>query len=224
MSRDYREIQVSTSVLVFIILGILILGTVIFFIGVQVGKKQADLMSQTLISQKTAEKVSPPSPVPPREDQTASLKEQATSTRSAETAGLHSISGSQKPASETAPESSLAVTTSSPQSSSPPPETKPPARTSTSISQKPATTTKLRGVSFFIQVGAFNDRSSAKLAAERYKKQGHTAVVKEPFPKDRKPLYRVWLGSYQTREEAQKVLNELASKSVRHPGFFIIQQ
>jgi cell division septation protein DedD len=216
MSRDYREIQVSTSILVFIILGILILGTVIFFIGVQVGKKQADLMSQTVIAQKTLEKLSPSTTLPPQEEQVAAA---SSSLLTATQPG----SESQKPGSGTAKESSSIAATGT-QDTATPSETRTPASTTTSTSQKATSTTKSSSVNYFIQVGAFNDRSSARLAAERYRKQGYTAVVKEPFAKDRKPLYRIWLGSYRTREEAQKVLNELVSKSVRNPGFFIIQQ
>jgi len=42
--KDYREIQLSSSLLVFIFIGILILGVVIFLLGVSVGKKQAQIM------------------------------------------------------------------------------------------------------------------------------------------------------------------------------------
>lgn len=224
MSRDYREIQVSTSVLVFIILGILILGTVIFFIGVQVGKKQADLVSQTLISQKTEEKVSTPAPVVPQEETAASQKELAPPTVSTEMTPTQALTESQKAAAEKVTEPSSSVVPSQTQSSSSSFETRTPARTSTPVSQKPATTTKSKVGNYFIQIGAFNDRASARLAAERYKKLGYNAVVKEPFPKDQRHLYRVWLGGYQTREEAQKALNELVSKSVRNPGYFIVQQ
>jgi len=215
MSRDYREIQVSTSILVFIILGILILGTVIFFTGVQVGKKQADLMTQTFIAQKTSEKVSPSTVLPPEEEQTAAAPSSLSTSSKPSTE-------SQKGATITAKESAATAIVGSqavPQS-----ETKTPSSTSATISQKTTSATKSSGYNYFIQVGAFNDRTSARLEAERYRKQGYTAVVKEPFPKDRRPLYRVWLGSYRTREEAQKVVNEIVSKSVRNPGFFIIQQ
>ena len=45
--KDYREIQLSSSLLVFIFIGILILGVVIFLLGVSVGKKQAQIMGSS---------------------------------------------------------------------------------------------------------------------------------------------------------------------------------
>lgn len=49
-SKDYREIQLSSSHLVFIFIGILILGVVIFLLGVSVGKKQAQILGKTEVS------------------------------------------------------------------------------------------------------------------------------------------------------------------------------
>ena len=42
-NKDYREVQLTSSQLVFIFLGILVLGVVIFLLGVSVGKKQAEI-------------------------------------------------------------------------------------------------------------------------------------------------------------------------------------
>lgn len=49
-SKDYREIQLASSHLVFIFIGILILGVVIFLLGVSVGKKQAQIIKDSGIS------------------------------------------------------------------------------------------------------------------------------------------------------------------------------
>jgi len=40
-NKDYREIQISSSLLVFIFIGVLVLGVFVFLLGVSVGKKQA---------------------------------------------------------------------------------------------------------------------------------------------------------------------------------------
>ncbi|MGB9906075.1 MAG: SPOR domain-containing protein [Candidatus Saccharicenans sp.] len=214
MVRDYREVQVSSTVLVVIILGIILLGAVIFFIGVQVGKKQADLVVRTMTAQKAEETVSPPVAVPPAEETTGAVSSQTaetpteTPTRTpVQTASRPTEQAASKPASSGSQPSTSQTTTS-------PPKT-------TTTSPRPAATPS---GTFYIQVGAFNDRPSARLEAEKYRKQGYTAVVKEPFARDRKPLYRVWLGGYRTREEAQKALSELVSRSARNPGFFIVQQ
>lgn len=49
-NKDYREIQLSSSQLAFIFLGILILGVVIFLLGVSVGKKQAQISKESDIT------------------------------------------------------------------------------------------------------------------------------------------------------------------------------
>lgn len=48
--RNYREVQFSSTHLVLIFAGILILGVVIFLLGVSVGKKQAQIIKKTEIS------------------------------------------------------------------------------------------------------------------------------------------------------------------------------
>lgn len=205
MVRDYREVQVSSTALVVIILGIILLGAVIFFIGVQVGKKQADLVLKTMIAQKAKETISPPVAVPPAEEKNTAIDSQPAET-SVETPDL-------------TPGHSTALPVEQPPSKQ--------ASSSTTPPSKPTTTPRSVAIAsgtFFIQVGAFTDQPSARLEAEKYKKQGYTAVVKEPFARDRKPLYRVWLGGYKSREEAQKALAELVSRSARNPGFFIVQQ
>lgn len=235
MNRDFRELQVSTTALIFIILGVIILGTVIFFLGVQVGKKQADLLNKTLLSQKTEEKVTSPTPVVPAEESQTAQSATATSTaeKPAESTSLTGTSGQiEKADSQTIQSQPVARPTSSsqPASSTPRGETKAPepAKTaSPSSTPKTASSTSASRTStgsFFIQVGAYADRTTAQLAAERFKKLGHSALVKDPFPKDRKPIYRVWVGGFRTREEAQKVLNELNASSARRTGYFIVQQ
>lgn len=221
MVRNYREIQVSSTILVFIILGIIVLGAVIFFIGVQVGKKQADLMVKTMTAQKAEETVSAPVPVPAAEESSGTATSQATSTAApVQSPAQPETRPAEKPAGQTASKTS--------QQSAPPPartsEQSASAAPTTRTSPGTRTTVPATGGNFFIQVGAFNDRPSARLEAEKYKKQGYNAVVQEPFARDRKPLYRVWLGGYRTREEAQKALSELVSKAARNPGFFIVQQ
>ena len=59
--KDYRELQISKSVLIFIFLGIIILGISIFLLGVSVGKKQAQIaQSVQSIPEETIENVETP--------------------------------------------------------------------------------------------------------------------------------------------------------------------
>lgn len=54
-SKDYRELQLSSSQLVFIFLAIIILGVIIFLLGISVGKKGKEIV---LSSQSGTEQVS----------------------------------------------------------------------------------------------------------------------------------------------------------------------
>jgi len=63
-NKEFREIQVSSSALVFIFLAILVLGVFIFLLGVSVGKKQAQIAGPTtLLAQRTTETVTQQPPV-----------------------------------------------------------------------------------------------------------------------------------------------------------------
>jgi cell division septation protein DedD len=64
-TKDFREIQVSSSLLVVIFLGVLALGVFIFLLGVSVGKKQVHLASPTqVVTQQIPEPIKEP-PVKP---------------------------------------------------------------------------------------------------------------------------------------------------------------
>jgi cell division septation protein DedD len=77
-NKDYREIQLSSSHLVFIFIGILILGVVIFLLGVSVGKKQAQILAVTESSPPTEiEEVKEETPQPIEKSQDSINKELA---------------------------------------------------------------------------------------------------------------------------------------------------
>ncbi len=71
-NRNYREVQFSSPQLVFIFVGILVLGVVIFLLGVSVGKKQAQIVKKTEIPVTAAaekpKEASLPSPAPEAKD------------------------------------------------------------------------------------------------------------------------------------------------------------
>ena len=73
-NKDFREIQVSSSLLVVIFLGVLALGVFIFLLGVSVGKKQVRITSQTqVVTQQIPEPVKEP-PVEPTPAETEAAK------------------------------------------------------------------------------------------------------------------------------------------------------
>ena len=77
-NRDFREIQVSSSLLVVIFLGVLVLGVFIFLLGVNVGKNQVQIAARTqLVSEPIAEPVKEPAPVGLPEERAEAAKREA---------------------------------------------------------------------------------------------------------------------------------------------------
>lgn len=76
---------------------------------------------------------------------------------------------------------------------------------------------------YYIQVAALNNREAATSFAEEFKKRGYPALVIEPFPSDRRPVFRVRIGGYETRAKAEEVLEQLRSESTRQIDYFIIR-
>jgi len=171
-NRDYRELQLSSSQLFFIFLAILILGVVIFLLGVSVGKKQTQIMKGAQIAAK--EKV---------EDQTSPPAEKSKESISKELASL------QKATEET---------------------------------QKQPTVSRGRTL-FYVQVGAFNRREVALSFADTFNQRGYPAIVLDPFPSDRREMFRVRIGGYATREEAAEVRTKLQTETSRTTDYFIIR-
>jgi cell division septation protein DedD len=171
-NRDYRELQLSSSQLFFIFLAILILGVVIFLLGVSVGKKQTQIMKGAQIAGK--EKAG---------DQTSPPAEKSKESISKELASL------QKATEET---------------------------------QKQPTVSGERTL-FYVQVGAFNRREIALSFADTFNQRGYPAIVLDPFPSDRREIFRVRIGGYATREEAAEVRTKLQTETSRTTDYFIIR-
>jgi len=77
-NKDYRELQVSSSQLVLLFLGIIILGIVIFLLGISVGKKQAQIVKSSQIApHNITENVKQEKPAPVKEPEDSISKELA---------------------------------------------------------------------------------------------------------------------------------------------------
>ena len=207
-NKDFREIQVSSSLLVVIFLGVLALGVFIFLLGVSVGKKEvgAGTPSQ-IVTQQIPEPVKEPS-VKPAASDAGGLTQSPPLTTSAP--------GQQQPGQE------AAVTNPSPKEpvadKAPVPAPKPANETK----KPPAAAPSGTGL-YYVQVAAYTERSQAQTAAEKYRKQGYPAVVSNPKPSDTKTWYRVRLGGYPTRDKATALLAKLNAAAGKKTDFRIIQ-
>jgi len=180
-NRDFREIQVSSTLLVVIFLGVLALGVFIFLLGVSVGKKQSAVSPPTqVVTQQIPEPVKEPAVKPAPADTEAGAAAQKT------------------PAKETVVDRT--------------PVNKP-VETKTAA---PAA----RGL-YYVQVLAVADRAQAQAAADKYRKQGYTAVIADPPAGEKN--YKVRLGGYATKDRATDLLKKLNAVAGKKTDYWVVQ-
>jgi cell division protein FtsN len=227
-TRDFREVQVSSSLLVFILLAVLALGVVVFLLGVSVGKKQIELAAA---QQAGPEKVRVEQPVsPPAEGSKPAEQVPTGGTTPAQT----------QTATESKPLTATPAKTETPAAQPPKTETAAPAaekappvapsKTETKAA-KPDTAKKpapkpsggVEAGLWYVQVGALDSRAAAQTHAGPFRKQGYNVVIRDPFATDRRPVYRVWIGGYATKAAAQDIILKLNAAAKKRTGYYPIK-
>jgi cell division septation protein DedD len=207
-NREFRELQVSSTQLAIIFLGILVIGVVIFLLGVSVGKKHAQVAQKAnVIAQKEPEQV----------------KEKIVS--------LPQVKPDLEPGRETAEKPTLAQTeATAPVKTSlipkkpadkPKVEPQPPEPKTQVKSDRPATGERKN--LFYVQVGALAERPAAEESAERFRKLGYPVVVLNPLTTDKRPVFRVRVGGFLTREQAEEARAKLSSAAGKRTDYFIVR-
>lgn len=198
-NRDFREIQVSSSLLVVIFLGVLALGVFIFLLGVSVGKKQGTVSSPTqIVTQQIPEPVKEP-PVKPTASETESGD-----------ASLSPPAGTSQPPAGAASHGPVPKETTVAKV----PVDKP----AVEVKKAPAGTSSSL---YYVQIAAFTDKTQAQALADKYKKQGYTTVV-DARPTSTKTWYRVRLGGYTSRDKAVNLLSKLNAAAGKKTDFQIV--
>lgn len=174
-NKDYREIQLSSSQLTLIFLAILVLGVVIFLLGVSVGKKQAQLVKET--------ETTSPVKTEPVEEKPAVPAQKTQDAISEELASHQKIKEDKEKKPSEIPRKNL----------------------------------------YYIQIAAVNRKEAALSFAEQFIRRGYPAKVFDPFPTDKKDVFRVRIGGYETKEEAEKILAKLNSEAKKEMDYFIIR-
>lgn len=191
--KEYRELQFKSSQLAAVFIGVLIVGVIIFILGVSVGKKQGRLAAAAgLPPAGKTETVSAAKPLP-REAETppASLKTEA-KPDAGRTAADKAGPGPEAP------------------KPTPPPTEKP------ELKAKPG--------SYFVQASATNDKAAAAAFAARLEKEGFDVVVLDPFPTDAKPYFRIRVGPFAGKGEADAARQKLATLLRKRPSdFFLVK-
>lgn len=240
-NREFRELQVSSTQLAVIFFGILIIGVVIFLLGVSVGKKnaQASLKTSTLLAQKAPEQVrdrlvvpetktaappanatsAAPTPVKKETQPPVKTEEKPPTADNPQAAPVRKPTASGAVATEVAPpkvEPTPAVkerpktSPERPVTAAPKPSaTVAPPKTETKV-PAPAAAAPRKGL-YYVQVGALATREEAAAISQRFKSQGYPVVVFDPQPTDKKPLFRVRIGGFASKAEADSTRARLAA-------------
>ncbi|MFQ6070819.1 MAG: SPOR domain-containing protein [Candidatus Aminicenantales bacterium] len=177
-NRDYRELQLTSTQLIFIFVAILILGLVIFLLGVSVGKKQAMLVAEAGVSPEEKPAIN----VEEKKPQEIVKREETAKTR---------IDSELKSFEKAQPE----------------------PKTSKSITRN----------LYYVQIGAFSNKDNALKLADQYRKKGYPVRVTEPSPTSRRKFYKVWIGGYKTRAEAEKIKTKLTQESKTGERFLVVR-
>lgn len=195
-NREFRELQVSSTQLAIIFLGILIIGVVIFLLGVSVGKKHAQIAQKTnIIAQKEPEQI----------------KEKIT---------LPEVKPEQKQ--EISKQMPTQVTATQKETAAEKPKEEPKLEPKKEASKPEPKKTEPKNL-YYVQVGASAEKPAALSTAQKFKAQGYSVIVLDPFPTDRKPFFRVRIGGFQTKEEAEAARAKLTSSAGRKTDYFIVR-
>jgi len=222
-NREFRELQVSSTQLAVIFLGILLIGVVIFLLGVSVGKKQVQVAEKAnVIAQKQPEQVKEKFSLPdirPGLESTKEASKEEPAVKKVEPAvqkeepavkKAEPVVQKEEPA---APRETLA---DKPKLPTPPGEQKvEPAKVNVAAPPKSNL--------YYVQVGAVVEKPAALSTAERFRKLGYDVVVLDPMPTDKTAVYRVRVGGFATRQEADTAKSRLAAAAGRKVDYFIVR-
>jgi cell division protein FtsN len=196
--RQFRELKFSSTQLAIVFLAILVLGVFIFLLGISVGKRQSQLSAQAVITPAiTTENVAQKTPLPAESTTTGTVQPQR-----------------QQP--PPAKEKSVEI--------KPATEVEKPAEAKAEPAKKSAqpAVKKQEGI-FYVQIGAVANKEAADTLAKKVDALGFPAIVLSPRATDNKALYRVRIGPYKTRQDAQEAQAKIAAAlKKKTTDFFIV--
>lgn len=197
--RQFRELKFSSTQLAVVFLAILVLGVFIFLLGISVGKKQSQLSAQAVITPAiTTENVAQKSPLPAESTTTGTVQPQQQQ--------------QPPPAKEKPVEIKPATEVEKPAEAKAEPAKK---------SAQPAVK-KQEGI-FYVQIGAVANKEAADTFAKKVDTLGFPAIVLSPRATDKKALYRIRIGPYKTRQDAQEAQAKIAAAlKKKTTDFFIV--
>lgn len=232
--EGFHEIQLNGKQLVFLFMATTIVAVVIFLSGVMVGR---GVRSEKAASAATeaGTLVPGPAPVDAPAPATAAATAAAPGTKTPGGAASDELSYYNKLQTEAAPPETLNPPAEEPAAAQPadeaktgagkqPGNKKPPAAEPASRKAAPAAATEATegeppGPGLALQVAAFKERAEANAVANRLKAKGYPAYVLSPTPTSTVRMFRVRVGKYKTRREAEEAKRRLEKEEQFKPLF-----
>ena len=216
----FHEIHLSGKQLVFLFMATTVVSIVIFLCGVLVGR---GVRTDASVDAGVAA-VPPTETASPASGDAAASGSQATSVAASELSYYERLGNAEPPAetvksgtevpepAEPTPPAPAPVSTSGEKVK--PVETSPPAPAppATDRAAAPASSPARVPGGWAVQVAAVRQRAEADAIAARLVKKGYDAYVVAPAGGGAAPMYRVRVGSYQDRGEAEQMMRRLAEQ------------
>jgi DedD protein len=232
MSDDgFHEIQLNGKQLIFLFMAATVVSVVIFLCGVMVGRGVRSGRGETTPSAEletpaqaapapiapapapassAAAKGQANQPMPPvPEDDTSAYKD-LTAVKPKDTALATPAKGQAKPAQAAPAPPKAAATGKAAVAETAAPKPEPPAPVD---KDKPAAVTS---GGYAVQLTALRDRSEADAMVKRLAGKGYPAYVVNPLP-GKPPVYRVQVGRYQNRADADRIASRLQKEEQFSP-------
>jgi cell division septation protein DedD len=230
----FREIQLSGKQLIFLFMAVTVAGVVVFLTGVMVGRdvrsERARMAQATAVTETPAPDVVSMSPSPPSQTVVATVdpktpppdpvddpSEKTAPAAKPEPAATKPEPPAAKPAPAPAPVAVAAKPTPPPppaKSTQPPPASA--AKPAATAAAADAGEAGAPGAGFAVQVAALNVRSEADAIAKRLSAKGYSAYVQTPS-NGSTSVFRVRVGSFKTRREAESVAARLQKEEQFKP-------
>jgi cell division septation protein DedD len=207
--EGFHEIQLSGKQIVFWFMAFVVIGVVIFLLGVQVGRgvlAQRGLPGATDTTAATTADVEPP---PPPAATSQALEAPIT-------AGEKLSYAERLSSSEPTPEKLVAPKAEPARSAVAEPKPSAPPSRPAGASADPVISGEPPGPGFSIQVAALRERDEAETIVKRLAAKGYPAYVAAPI-KEKVPIFRVRIGKYKDRREADTVAAKLQKEEQFKP-------
>ena len=221
--EGFHEIQLSGKQLVFLFMATTVVSVVIFLCGVLVGRGvKGDTLNaaeSTTASAQPPAAAAPPADVPATVDPPAGTAERLTYSSRLE--GTKPVAENLKAPSEPKPEPPPVAERPLPPAaeSAAAPDPKPAAAAQTAKPQPApaAASSGARAGAWAVQVVALSDRGAANAVVQRLSGKGYPAFVLSPQPGAAVQHYKVQVGRYPDRSEAEQVKTRLKKEEQFEP-------